>query len=105
MTDFWHFYLHEHARPATRALHITGTTIAFLCLVAAAILLNPWFLLAGIIAGYGFAWVGHFFVEHNRPATFKHPWKSLAADWKMWALAITGRLGKELEDHGLSKGS
>ncbi len=99
MSDFWPFYLAEHAHPVNRRLHLAGTTLAFLSLVAAAVLLQPWFLLAALLIGYAFAWVGHFFFEHNRPATFKHPWKSLASDWRMWGLWLTGRLGKELERH------
>jgi hypothetical protein len=65
-------------------------------LVAAAVY-NPWWLLAAPIVGYGFAWVGHFVIEKNRPATFKYPLWSLAADWKMWALMLTGRMGGEVK--------
>ncbi len=105
MDDFWSFYLHEHSKPSTRAMHFAGTTIAFVAIVAAAVLLNPWLLLVAVLSGYLFAWIGHFAFEHNKPATFKHPLRSLAADWKMWFLTLTGRLGRELERHGLSKGS
>ncbi len=102
---FWAFYLSEHSRRGTRVLHFIGTTIAFVAIVAAAVLLNPWLLLVAAFSGYLFAWIGHFAVERNRPATFTYPLRSLAADWKMWFLTWTGRLGHELERHGLSKGS
>lgn len=103
--DFWAFYLQEHSRPATRRMHVAGTSLAFGCILAAALLFEPWFLLAAALSGYAFAWVGHLAFEHNRPATFKHPWRSLAADWKMWALTLMGRMPRELERHGVAKGS
>lgn len=102
--DFWAFYLHEHSHPATRALHVVGTTLALVLVVLAAVLLEPWFLLAALVVGYLFAWVGHLFFEHNRPATFRYPLRSFAADWRLWALTLSGRMGKELRRHGLSKG-
>lgn len=105
MDDFWGFYLREHSKRSTRVMHFIGTSIAFVAIIAAAVLLNPWLLLVALVAGYLFAWLGHFVFERNRPATFKHPLRSLAADWKMWFLTWTGRLGAELERHGVSKGS
>jgi hypothetical protein len=99
--EFWPFYLREHSRPATRTLHLVGTTLSLLLLASAAALRSGRVVVLAIVAGYAFAWVGHFFVEHNRPATFKHPLWSLAADWKMWGLAITGRLGPELNRAGV----
>ena len=100
MREFWPFYLHEHSRPGTRALHLAGTAIALACIVLA-ILLTPWFLLGGLVAGYAFAWVAHFFVEHNRPATFTYPFKSFASDWVMFGAFLTGQLGKQLAKHGV----
>ena len=96
MREFWPFYLREHSRRGTRALHLIGTAIALACIVLA-IVATPWFLLGGLVAGYAFAWVAHFFVEHNRPATFKHPLWSLAGDYKMVALMLAGRMGEEVE--------
>lgn len=101
MAEFWPFYLREHSRPGTRALHLAGTAIALGCLVAAVALLNAWFLLVGLVAGYAFAWVAHYFIEHNRPATFTYPFKSFAGDWMMFGYFVTGRLGKQLRKHGV----
>ena len=64
--------------------------------------MRPLLALGALFSGYGFAWVSHFFIEHNRPATFKYPFYSFASDWKMWALWLTGRLGPELEKAGVT---
>ena len=101
-SDFWPLYLREHSRPQTRALHYFGTGLG-LALLALAIATGDWRLLpAALISGYAFAWIGHAFVERNRPATFSHPFWSLASDFRMFGLWITGRLGRELTRHGLS---
>jgi len=99
--DFWPFYLREHARPATRALHYAGTSLVILVAAAAAFTGNWWLLIAMPLAGYGFAWGSHMLVERNRPATFTYPAWSLAADFKMWWFWITGRLGPELKAAGV----
>lgn len=100
--DFWPLYLREHSRPQTRALHYFGTALG-LALLALAIATGDWRLLpAALVSGYAFAWIGHAFVERNRPATFSHPFWSLASDFRMFGLWITGRLGRELARHGLS---
>jgi hypothetical protein len=83
--EFYPFYLNEHRNPTCRRLHFVGSTLALLCLVALAATGNPWWLLAGVFCGYGFAWVGHFFFEKNRPATFKYPLWSFMGDWVMYA--------------------
>ncbi len=98
--NFWQFYLHEHSDRRNRAVHLAGTTLAALCLLAAA-LLSAWFLLGAIIGGYGFAWFGHAVFERNKPATFRFPIQSLVSDWRMWSLWIAGRLGPELKRQGV----
>ena len=100
---FWLFYLREHSRPGTRCLHYVGTSLVVL-LAAAAAVTSLWWLLAALpVAGYAFAWTAHAAVERNRPATFTHPWWSLVADFRMWALWLTGRLGPELERAGVGR--
>lgn len=95
--DFWPYYLREHSRPATRALHYVGTSLV-VALAVYALVTARWLLFLAIpVAGYFFAWVGHFGIEKNRPATFTYPLWSLGADFKMWWLWLTGRLGREIE--------
>jgi hypothetical protein len=100
--EFLPFYLREHSRPRTRALHYAGTSLVVGIAAFAAATGRWWWLLAIPVAGYGFAWVAHFAVEKNRPATFTYPFWSLAADFRMWGLWLTGRLGKELERAGVA---
>ena len=95
--EFWPFYVREHANKQNRQLHFVGTTLA-LGLVAGGLLTKRrWMLLAAPVAGYGFAWVGHFLVEGNRPATFKHPLWSLRGDFKMWSMMVRGEMDAEVE--------
>lgn len=103
--QFWPYYLREHAKPETRALHYAGTTLLVAIAVAALWTGDARLWIAVPIAGYGFAWGAHFFVERNRPATFTYPLWSLISDFKMWALWLTGRLGPELELAGVAKAS
>ncbi len=95
--EFWPYYVREHSVPGCRALHFVGSTLVLVILGAAIYLNNYWLLLACPIIGYGFAWVGHFTIEHNRPATFKYPLWSFIGDWKMWAMMLTGRMGAEVQ--------
>lgn len=89
---FYAHYLNEHRHPLNRRLHLVGTGGA-LVLLALFILTDAWgFLLAAPIFGYGLAWVGHDRVEGNKPATFKHPFYSLAADFRMLYEFLVGKL-------------
>lgn len=100
--EFWPFYLREHARPANRAVHYVGTIASVLGL-AAAVVAGAWIWLLIIpLLGYGPAWIGHFLIERNRPATFQAPFWSLISDWRMCGLFLTGRLGAELARHGIA---
>jgi len=90
--EFYPFYLTEHANVTCRRLHFAGSTISLLCLAALVVTLNPWWLLAGLVAGYGFAWVGHFGFEKNKPASFKRPLYSFMGDWTMYWDIWAGRV-------------
>ena len=93
--EFWPEYLAAHGAPATRAMHFIGSSLAVICLALAAALLDWRFLVAAPIAGYGFAFVAHFAIEHNNPKTFEHPLWSLIADYRMLGLWLMGRLQSE----------
>jgi hypothetical protein len=99
--EFWPYYLREHARPATRLVHVLGTWTALLVL-AWGTLAGPWWLvLLAPVIGYGCAWASHFLIERNRPATFTYPAWSLGGDLRLAWLAASGRLNGELRRHGL----
>ena len=89
--EFYPFYLNEHQNLTCRRLHFIGSTLV-LCIAAFAILTGRfrWLWLIPVV-GYGFAWVGHFFFEKNRPATFNHPFYSLLGDWVMYRDILLGR--------------
>jgi hypothetical protein len=90
--EFYPYYLSEHQHPVSRRLHVMGSFLVLL-LLAYALFSGRWLLLWLLpVIGYGFAWVGHFFFEKNRPATFKHPLYSLAGDWVMFWQVLTGKL-------------
>jgi hypothetical protein len=97
--EFWPRYLREHARRGTRALHLIGTGLALVLLATFAATGDWRWLLGAVAAGYGFAWLGHFAIEKNQPATFTHPLWSLASDFRMFYLFLAGRLGDELRRH------
>ena len=96
--DFWPYYVRAHSLPRTRLLHAIGSILALICVVLAFVY-SLWFLLLAPVIGYAFAWYGHFFVEHNKPATFGHPFYSLAADYVMLWKTLTGRMSDEVARH------
>jgi len=90
--EFYPFYLSEHANRTCRRLHVVGSTLVLIVLALACIS-QRWMLLWLLpLLGYGFAWVGHFFFEHNHPATFTYPLYSFAGDWVMYWQVLTGRI-------------
>jgi hypothetical protein len=90
--EFYPFYLSQHRNGTCRQLHVVGTTLLLVHTVYCAVTQQPMLLLALPLIGYGFAWVGHFVFEKNRPATFKAPLYSLWGDFVMWKDTLTGRL-------------
>ncbi|WP_448203233.1 Mpo1-like protein [Azospirillum sp. sgz302134] len=103
MTDrnFWPDYLEQHRDPVNRALHVTGTLAATALLAAGIMRRDRRALLAAPLAGYGFAWLGHFLVERNNPKTLEAPFSSLLADYRLLGLALTGRLALEYRRYGI----
>ena len=90
--EFYPFYLGEHGNRTCRRLHFIGSTLVLVCLLMLAATGRPQYILYALLCGYGFAWVGHFAFEKNRPATFKHPLYSLRGDWVMYRDILVGRI-------------
>ncbi|MGV8944586.1 Mpo1-like protein [Thermomonas sp.] len=90
--EFYEFYLGEHRNPICRRLHFAGSSLALGFVLLAVLRGDPRWLMASLLSGYAFAWVGHFFFEHNRPATFKHPFYSFAGDWVMFKDILIGKI-------------
>lgn len=92
LAAFYPFYLGEHQNRVCRRLHFAGSSLVLGCL-AALLLSGQWFWLPlAFVCGYGFAWIGHFLFEKNRPATFKHPLYSFVSDWIMYKDILTGKI-------------
>lgn len=94
--EFWPYYVRQHLSPVNRALHFVGLTLA-LRLVKKGLRerrIVP--LVLAPVAGYGLSWVGHFFFERNRPASFSHPLWSLRGDFRMWSRIAQRKMGEEL---------
>lgn len=96
--EFFPYYLAEHAHPVCRSLHYIGTTLATTLVIYALYTQTWWMLLLYPVIGYGFAWVGHFGFEKNRPATFDYTLWSFLGDYKMYSLWLTGRIGPAMAD-------
>lgn len=90
--EFYPYYLGEHRNPNCRRLHFAGTTLVLVLLVSAVVLSRPALLWWLAPAGYGFAWIGHYFFEKNRPATFTYPFYSLCGDFVMYRDLWLGRI-------------
>lgn len=95
--EFWPFYLREHSLPVTRWMHFVGTSAGVGIAVAAAVLGKASLVPAALVASYGLAWVSHFGIEKNRPASFKYPLWSFISDFRMLGLMAVGQLGPHLE--------
>jgi hypothetical protein len=93
--DFWPYYVRAHSRKRTRLLHAIGS-IAAVVMLGVSFAISLWFLIAVPVIGYAFAWYAHFFVEGNKPATFGHPFYSLAADYRMLFLMMAGKMTAEV---------
>jgi len=91
LKEFYPFYLKEHQDPTCRRLHFVGTGLVLISFITFWITLNYLFLIAIPFLGYGFAWVGHFFYEKNKPATFQYPGYSLASDFIMFWDLLRGK--------------
>ena len=89
---FYPFYLSQHSDQTCRRLHFIGSSIGLVLGVSALVSRKPSRLLAGLAVGYGLAWVGHFFFEKNRPATFKFPLYSFMGDWVMYSQIWRGKI-------------
>ena len=91
-SEFYAFYLSEHANLTCRRLHFLGTSLVLAMIGLSIYKANPSWLFLALFCGYGFAWVGHFFFEHNRPATFKYPLYSFIGDWVMYGQILLGKV-------------
>ena len=94
--DFWPYYLSEHGKPVTRMLHAVGSITGVISLFTLIAMGRWWLFPLALVPGYGLAWIAHFFVEKNRPATFTHPLWSFIGDWKMLGLMLTGKISDEV---------
>jgi hypothetical protein len=108
LKEFFPYYMSQHANRTCRRLHFIGTTAAMVLVawavagiamalagkqpVGPAVTQGLILLLVAHVQGYAFAWIGHFFFEHNKPATFKYPWLSYRGDYKMWWQMLTGKI-------------
>lgn len=95
--EFWDFYVLEHSEPLTRYFHFVGTSLSLVLLVWIIRSGNWIYLPLCLVIGYGFAWFSHFYIEKNKPATFKYPFWSFVSDYKMMFYMLTGKMNAEVE--------
>ena len=98
LQSFYLYYLTEHSHPTSRRLHFIGTTLFIVVFIFAIVMKIWWLIPVSIVSAYTFAWVGHFYFENNKPATFKYPFYSLASDFIMLFHMLTGQLRQKLEE-------
>lgn len=91
--EFYPYYLSEHSKRGTRITHFIGTTLFILMVLYSLVTGNVWLFLMGVVLAYGWAWIGHFFIEKNKPATFQYPLWSLASDFKLYFQILGGKEG------------
>jgi len=95
--EFFTFYLHEHSHPSNRMMHAAGTLLGLATVIVPIAMGHPGYVLLWPVVAYGFAWIGHFLIEGNKPATFGHPLWSFISDFRMLGLMLTGKLQARLE--------
>ncbi len=91
-SEFYPYYLSEHSNLTCRRLHYLGSSLVIAVILTTMLTGQLWYLLLVPLCGYGCAWIGHFYFEHNKPATFKYPLYSLLGDWVMFKDMLTGRI-------------
>lgn len=90
--EFYKFYLGEHQNIACRRLHVAGTSAGIFGIYKTLTTGKKRYLLGGVVTGYACAWIGHFFFEHNKPASFKQPLYSFISDWRLFADVLKGNI-------------
>jgi hypothetical protein len=101
LTQFYPYYLQQHSNNLSRLLHFIGTTLTLICVILFILKRSPWYILYAILSAYSFAWVGHFFFEKNKPATFSYPLKSLLCDFIMFYKIATRQLHNDFKKFGI----
>ena len=91
-SEFYPYYIEEHDNKHTKLMHFIGTSLSIYFLIKFLLSFNLLFILYALLSGYGFAWIGHFFIEKNKPATFKYPLYSLLGDFRMFFEILTGKI-------------
>lgn len=92
LKEFFPFYLEEHSHPVNRALHFIGSSLALGCILSFLVSFKVYILGLALVSGYLFAWIGHFFIQKNRPATFHYPFYSFISDWIMYGMMLLGKI-------------
>jgi|SRR5208282_4946963 len=95
--EFWPEYVRAHSDAATRAMHCAGTLAGWAILAGAIVTRHWWWVAVALVVPYALAWISHFFIEHNRPASFEHPLWSWWADQKMVGMILAGKMGEEVK--------